>query len=187
METLALDHPVVATFQLKARTTPIPDPELVANVIEAAIDPLQTGAVELIEELEANAATVDLADARRIIAAGAGLGHESTMADLEAVAELLDASVGATRVVTDWGWISPHRQIGTTGVAVDPELYVAVGISGAVQHTAGLGHPDHVIVVNVDGSCPMMELADLALVCDGPTFLTHLRSQLELSRTSATL
>ena len=185
METLALDRPVVATFQLKARTTPVPDRRLVAHVAEVVLDPIEIDAVELIEELEADPATVDLADAGRIVAAGAGLGHASAMADVEAVAELLDASVGATRVVTDWGWISPERQIGTTGVAVDPELYLAVGISGAVQHTAGLGTPDHVIVVNVDGSCPMMELADLALVCDGPAFLTHLRSQLELNRTSA--
>ncbi len=72
--------------------------------------------------------------------------------------------MGATRVITDRGWIPHDRQIGTTGVVVDPQLYLAFGISGAVQHTAGLGHPEHVISINTDQHCPMMELADLAVV-----------------------
>ena len=68
----------------------------------------------------------------------------------------LGCSIGGTRVVTDWGWLPFERQIGTTGVIVHPELYLAFGISGAVQHVAGLGDPAHVIAVNTDASCPMM-------------------------------
>ena len=60
--------------------------------------------------------------------------------------------------MTDAGWIGHDRQIGTTGVVVDPEVYVAFGVSGAVQHTTGLGTPDHVITVNTDPHCPMMSL-----------------------------
>ena len=70
------------------------------------------------------------------------------------------ASVGATRVITDRGWVGHERQIGTTGVIVDPQLYIAFGISGAVQHTSGLGRPDHIISINTDPHCPMMQLAD---------------------------
>ncbi|MCU1390297.1 MAG: Electron transfer flavoprotein alpha subunit, partial [Ilumatobacteraceae bacterium] len=69
-------------------------------------------------------------------------------------------------VITDRGWVGHDRQIGTTGVVVDPALYIAFGISGAVQHTSGLGQPDHIISVNTDPHCPMMQLADLAIVSD---------------------
>jgi NADPH-dependent 2,4-dienoyl-CoA reductase/sulfur reductase-like enzyme len=83
----------------------------------------------------------------------------------------LGAAMGATRVITDRGWIHHDRQIGTTGVIVDPDLYVAWGISGAVQHTAGLGHPTHIISINTDPHCPMMQLADLGIVSDAAEVL----------------
>ena len=67
-------------------------------------------------------------------------------------------------MITDRGWVGHDRQIGTTGVVVDPQLYLAFGISGAVQHTSGLGDPAHIISVNTDPHCPMMQLADLAVV-----------------------
>ena len=82
--------------------------------------------------------------------------------------------MGATRVITDRGWVGHQRQIGTTGVVVDPRVYVAFGISGAVQHTAGLGAPDHIVSVNTDPHCPMMQLADLALVSDANVVLDEL-------------
>ena len=78
----------------------------------------------------------------------------------------LHASVGATRVVTDAGLVSHERQIGTTGVSVNPRCYVAFGISGAAQHLGGIGDPEHIVAANLDASCPMMAMADLALVTD---------------------
>ena len=88
--------------------------------------------------------------------------------------------MGATRVVTDRGWVGHERQIGTTGVVVDPQLYLAFAISGAVQHTSGLGQPDHVVSVNVDAHCPMMQLADLAVVADANAVLDELAVRLGL-------
>ena len=82
--------------------------------------------------------------------------------------------MGATRVITDRGWVGHERQIGTTGVVVGPELYVAFGISGAVQHTSGLGDPRHVISVNIDPYCPMMQMSDLAVVSDANAVLDEL-------------
>ena len=69
-------------------------------------------------------------------------------------------------MATDAGWIGYERQIGTTGVTVDPELYIALGVSGAAQHIGGLGAPAHVVSVNTDPSCPMTAMADLGLVTD---------------------
>jgi len=124
-------------------------------------------------------ATIDLAEAPRIIGGGAGLDAPDRIEQLIRIGDALGASMGATRVVTDRGWVPHERQIGTTGVVVDPELYLAFGVSGAVQHTSGLGDPVHIISVNTDGHCPMMQLADLAIVSDANETLDHLARLLD--------
>jgi electron transfer flavoprotein alpha subunit len=97
------------------------------------------------------------------------------------VAAAVGASMGATRVVADIGWVDHERYIGTTGVAVDPDLYVALGISGAIQHVTGLGEPEHIVSVNTDPSCPMMAMADLAIVTDAPALLEALARRLGMA------
>jgi len=97
---------------------------------------------------------------------------------LTRVAAALGGSAGATRVATDAGWTGYERQIGTTGVTVDPDLYVALGVSGATQHTGGIGTPRHVVSVNTDPSCPMTAMADLGLVTDAGALLTELGRRL---------
>ena len=142
------------------------------------VDALEALDAIVLEVLPPDPATMDLAEAPRIVAGGAGLESPARFAQLAAAAEALGASLGATRVVTDRGWVGHERQIGTTGVVVDPRLYVAFGISGAVQHTSGLGQPDHIISVNTDPSCPMMQLADLAVVSDANAVLDELVARL---------
>jgi electron transfer flavoprotein alpha subunit len=132
----------------------------------------------VLEFLPPDPAIMDLAEAPRIVAGGAGLDSPARFEQLAVVAEALGASLGATRVVTDRRWVGHERQIGTTGVVVGPKLYVAFGISGAVQHTSGLGQPDHIITVNTDASCPMMQLADLAVVSDANAVLDQLVARL---------
>ncbi len=129
---------------------------------------------DVLTTLPADAATVDLAEADRIVGGGAGLDGPERFTELAEIGALLGASVGATRVITDRGWIGHDRQIGTTGVVVDPQLYLAFGISGAVQHTSGLGAPAHVVSVNTDAHCPMMQLADLAVTADANATLDEL-------------
>jgi electron transfer flavoprotein alpha subunit len=133
---------------------------------------------ELLEVMEADPAVMDLVEASRILAAGAGIGGPEHLAQLQLVAAKLGASVGATRVVTDAGWLGHDRQIGTTGVSVRPRCYVAFGVSGAAQHVGGLGAPKHIISVNLDRSCPMMAMADLALVSDAREVLDVLARRL---------
>ncbi len=124
--------------------------------------------------LPADAATIDLSEAPLIVAGGAGLDTSQRFDQLAVLGAALRASVGATRVVTDRGWVGHERQIGTTGVMIDPQVYIAFGISGAVQHTSGIGHPDHVISINTDPHCPMMQLSDLAVVADANAVLDEL-------------
>jgi electron transfer flavoprotein alpha subunit len=133
---------------------------------------------DVVATLAADAATIDLAESARIVAGGAGLDSQQRFTELAALGVALGAGVGATRVVTDRGWVGHERQIGTTGVVVDPQLYVAFGISGAVQHTSGLGSPAHVISINTDAHCPMMQMSDLAVVADANAVLAALIEQL---------
>jgi electron transfer flavoprotein alpha subunit len=103
------------------------------------------------------------------------------MVQIGELANLLDASTGASRPLADRGWVSFERQIGVTGQVVSPGLYVAVGISGAVQHTSGIRDAETVVAVNLDPSCPMMARADLAVVGDAteviPALLRALRGR----------
>jgi electron transfer flavoprotein alpha subunit len=138
---------------------------------------------ERLEVLEPDPATMDLSEATRVVGGGAGLVAKdadapATFALLAAVASRLGASAGATRVVTDAGWMTHERQIGTTGVTISPELYVAFGVAGASQHTGGLGSPRHVVSVNTDPSCPMTAMADLGLVTDAHALLRELADRL---------
>jgi electron transfer flavoprotein alpha subunit len=129
---------------------------------------------QLIAVTPPDVTTMDLAEAPRIIGGGAGLDSHERFDQLARVSVQLGASVGATRVITDRNWIEHERQIGTTGVVVDPKLYIAFGVSGAVQHTSGLGNPDHIISVNTDPHCPMMSMADVAIVADANQTLDEL-------------
>ncbi len=151
--------------------------------------PLSAGEVadlEVAETVAPEPSTMDLADATRVFAGGAGLvpreARDAEARDVFAlladVAEALGAAAGATRVVSDAGWVGHDRQIGTTGVSVDPDLYVAFGISGATQHTGGIGDAKHVVSVNVDPSAPMARMANLAIVADAPAVLGELARRL---------
>ena len=177
LEHVAPDGPVVVTLQpgvrgFEPRRHELPAPEPVTASLAAGHD------AAVLEVLPPDPGTMDLAESRRIMAGGAGLRGPADFRLLNDVATAIGASMGATRVVADAGWVAHERYIGTTGVAVSPELYVALGISGAIQHITGLGAPRHVVAVNTDPSCPMMAMADLALVTDAPGLLEALARRL---------
>jgi electron transfer flavoprotein alpha subunit len=176
-EHVTAEGPVVVTLQPGVRGTeprrrsrPVPEP------IAVRLDGRHDAVV--LDVSPPDPGTMDLAESRRIMAGGAGLRGPADFRLLARTAAAIGASMGATRVVADLGWVAHERYIGTTGVAVDPDLYVALGISGAIQHITGLGAPRHVVAVNTDPSCPMMALADLALVTDAPGLLEALALRL---------
>jgi electron transfer flavoprotein alpha subunit len=173
----AIASPVVATLEPGVRGVEPGEGEATVTKVDLDLAPLVHDA-EVLEVLPPDPATMDLAEAPRIVAGGAGLGGPEPFAVLERVATALAASYGASRVAADAGWVPQDRFIGTTGVAVDPDLYVALGISGAVQHVSGLGDPAHVIAVNTDASAPMMAMADLAIVTDARALLAELATRL---------
>jgi electron transfer flavoprotein alpha subunit len=176
-EHVTADGPVVVTLQpgvrgIEPRRHEPPAPEPVAVKLVTRHDAI------VLEVSPPDPGTMDLAESKRIMAGGVGLRGPADFRLLARVAAAIGASMGATRVVADLGWVAHERYIGTTGVAVDPDLYLALGISGAIQHVTGLGTPRHVVAVNTDPSCPMMAMADLALVTDAPGLLEALARHL---------
>jgi electron transfer flavoprotein alpha subunit len=183
MHTLTPPAAYIATLQIGVRGIDPADSTDAATIIELDAPGAGSGTgsaadvhldARVVEVIGPDPATIDLAEASRIVGGGAGLTSAEQFDRLAALGGAIGASVGATRVITDRGWVPHERQIGTTGVVVDPQLYLAFGVSGAVQHTSGLGHPDHIISVNTDAHCPMMQLADLAVVADANEVLAHL-------------
>ena len=122
--------------------------------------------VRLVESQQEATGVAALEEAQVIVAGGRGLGGPEGFEMLRELAGELDAAVGATRAAADAGWIPFQLQIGQTGKSVKPSLYLAVGISGAIQHKVGMQASEHVVAINRDPDAPIGEFADLFVVAD---------------------
>lgn len=116
--------------------------------------------------IPADPKTVDITFANRLVAAGRGSGGPDGVRLIAAFADALYASLGASRMVVDLGWLPPQRQVGQTGKTVKPDLYVACGISGATHHLAGMRESKHIVSINNDLTAPINEVAHLKLPGD---------------------
>jgi electron transfer flavoprotein alpha subunit len=120
---------------------------------------------EVLSFLEATE-TVNLGEADIIVSGGRGLGNPEGFAIIKELAECLGAAVGASRAAVDAGWIEYASQVGQTGRTVSPKLYIACGISGAVQHLAGMGTADVIVAINKDEEAPIFKIATYGIVGD---------------------
>ncbi len=127
-----------------------------------------------IETREVVQKTVNLKDAETIIGGGAGVGTKENFQLLETLAQKLSGEIGATRASVDAGWASAERQIGQTGVTVKPSLYVACGISGAVQHSVGIRDAKTIVAINSDAGAPIFRMAHYRIVGDLNTVVPKL-------------
>ena len=122
--------------------------------------------VEILNIVKNATNTKDIMDAKILVSGGRGVGSKENFKMLEDLAEVLGGTVACSRAVTDAGWLPKDLQVGQTGKTVRPNLYFAIGISGAIQHTAGMEESDIIIAINKDDSAPIFDVADYGIVGD---------------------
>jgi electron transfer flavoprotein alpha subunit len=128
--------------------------------------------------LPATAAAADLEGADVVLGVGRGIGGPAALEPIFALAGRLGAGVAATREVTDAGWLPKQHQVGLTGRAIAPRIYVALALSGAMEHLVGLRRAGLIVAVNKNPKAPILKAADLGVVADYASLLPHLGSVL---------
>ena len=168
MATIACpDHrPQMATVR-PGVFTKLPDEERNFTVEEVEVkiedSDIRTKIIEIVKEAKE---IVDISEANFIVSGGRGVGSKENFAILEELAEALGGTVAGSRAAVENGWIERDYQVGQTGKTVRPTIYIACGISGAIQHVAGMQESDMIIAINKDATAPIMQTADYAIVGD---------------------
>lgn len=159
-------RPQMATVRPGVMKALPPDADRQGQVIVPPVEIPQTSKTRVLEVIQLQGDQVDLTAAEIVVAAGKGIGSAANMKLIAELAQLLGGVVGATRPVVDAGWISYSHQIGQTGKTVSPKLYIACGISGAVQHTAGMSGAETIVAINKDPDAPIHRIAHYSLIGD---------------------
>jgi electron transfer flavoprotein alpha subunit len=144
--------PVVGPATLRVEQPPVAEQDLLARVVSVSDpEPDRSGTLK---------------SARVVVGAGRGAGGQNGFADLVELTELLDGALGVSRVVTSLGWRPHHEQVGQTGSKISPQVYIACGISGAIQHWVGCSSAQTILAVNTDAEAPMVTKAHYAVIGD---------------------
>lgn len=162
-----LAKPQMATVRPKSTRPGVPDPSRTGKVISKRYSPATYLTPErLLERIQDTTQEVNVQDADVVVAGGKGLRNAENFRLVEELAAILGAAVGATRDVVDLGWATYSHQIGLSGKTVSPRLYIALGLSGSVQHLAGMQSSDTIVAINKDKDAQIFKVADFGVVGD---------------------
>lgn len=140
---------------------------------------------KVIEVVKNEKEAIDIGESKILVAGGRGIGTSEGVALLKELAATLGGELAASRAAIEKGWIDKDVQVGQTGKTVRPSVYIAVGISGAIQHTAGMQDAEYIIAINKDADAPIMKMADLALVGDYSKIIPELISEIKAAKEQA--
>lgn len=158
------DHTVVAT--VRPASWPEAGKGGSASVAPVSVDAVLPSHTRFVELAAGKSDRPDLQSAKRVVSGGRGVGSADNFKIIYALADKLGAAVGASRAAVDAGYVPNELQVGQTGKIIAPELYVAVGISGAIQHLTGIKDAGTIVAINKDADAPIFEIADVGLVGD---------------------
>ncbi len=173
-------YPQIATVRDKVLSPPEPDTAKQGEIIsvDAGIDPAAIR-TRLLERMKEDEGGVRLEDASIIISGGRGIGGAEGFNQLQELASLLKGAVGASRPPCDNRWAAPNRQVGITGKIVSPDVYIAVGLSGSIQHLSGCGQSKSIIAINKDPEANIFKYADFGVVGDWKKVLPAFKEKLQ--------
>lgn len=175
--------PIVTVRQGAARARPASaSASATSETVAAAADSSATGVIDSTQSLASDSTRPDLRGAEKVVSGGRGLQSQEKFVLVEQLADTLGAAVGASRAAVDSGFVDASYQVGQTGVTVSPQLYVALGISGAIQHRAGMQTAGTVVAINKDPDAAIFGVSDFGIVGDVFTVVPQIISAIEARR-----